>query len=1475
MFGHAAGEGDAGWTEIPPAAWKGAVGIDVAGRERAAGAVVAWPASEAQPLTASAPMPYPPGLYAVRLTLRPSHTTDAIAFHTLLRAGIGRADAAEYSAYSFARTDHAEIRTFQAVYAGTGPLTVRLEARTDSAVVERARAAREIQNGGPATRPLRAETKDGGRDDDVGKLVQGLSLDPETTVYVLVDRIEVRLLSRSGRVRSVTTDKIRYRPGETLRGVACVEDVGGQGGSGLLRLWLERGLRDRVEVASYPVMLSSSRQTIPFECPLPQAELGYAVVAEYVSADGVDRSEAAEYFTIAENFHRVALFGGNAGGTRDVTITNDEPILKALAESRAEYYNVIEYFAWAPDDLLELTPEEDYWFSGQANYHMNKQTLQRQIRLAHAQGMAVVTYGKWCVSGAPGWEAVYTRPWDFDGAYRQPIGSWSEHNTWIFDLRRNGEQVPYSRRPRANERWFDDWWNEFLGIGPNATPALIRTAAEEMAASVAMFGWDGIRWDDHIRVGWNAAGRSGTYQRWAARQTQALMRYYKDLLARRCPGFRHGYNYLLIEKNKGYEWAKENYELDELCRDGGLLMNESIGNASGGWTFDEIAQNLQVDGDLCRERGGFYLGISFAKSPRDRLIESALWAAAGCRPYNSAMTRETRRYLTRFAPFALDERLKRIARPEAILTPERQTTLDWRRFVYETPEENGRRHIVVNALNLPWNDRRPTRDGNEPPVWDRPPGTEPVGFRLNLPVGLTATGVFLIRPERFEVERLEFRDGGFVMPPVALWDVIVIEMDAETGAPSLGELYGPPRTLNQPRSGENGPPLPEVWLDPEGDPESLAHALAPLTPEWIVRTQEEEAAFQALSPPEREKALRRKRAEQTLEKLTAQWWKGGVLPDDLRYQNQRPDYGDLTPERNGRLDVFYGRGAMDHRLRVPEALARFSRVRIHDAPFWGAFRGGGLGHMGLMHNIPWRCFSEFDLLLFTGIPYAAIGVENAYALPAYVRAGGAVLFTGGEWAFGKGGYLMTVLDRELLPVQCVEMDDGRTSARPIPMVPGPDFAELGCPVDFSATPVFWVYNRVLLREDSAVKVFLTSEQGPVLVGWTLGRGRVACLLVDYRGRSKGSTTAFFDWAEWPRLLEAVIRWLTPEAVRVEPRRTVPPQALTPFLEAFKVDSLADVLGEERNHSRGPRNQRGGAEQAAVLRRLLDEEPEKVDAPLLLDALLTPGEWSQEMRWAMVDAVRRRPPAGMGERIQAALLHEDSRVRQNAIQLLGLVDGGRLLEEMKRPSVTLESDVRGRFYAFVLALPLVQTRDLVGEGRRRVEAWNASEKEVLDRWTGGRGFSTAAPETPGLEAEALLERLAWLAYLARFHPRDWGAQFVREWLKTGVYQEYGIRTKANERQVGRGAGDWDRLIASFGRLGELTRPIVEALFDTAPEAVADGLARAHFTREVLAARNLLGDRPPDSIAAILERVSRTASHPDLVAFAKARLQEKSR
>ncbi|MDA1139244.1 MAG: glutamine amidotransferase [Planctomycetota bacterium] len=1493
------------WVEIPRARWEGTLEAEVPALKRTSAAVVALPAKEAQPLAVTSPTPQPAGLYEVRLTLRPSHVANAIAFHTGVRVMDGDQVVAAFPGEFFARVHQPETRTFQLLHA-TGPLSVQLGAFADSEVIEKVRVKDNLAKGGPkADISLTDDAGDGELDLDFNV---DQKLTPDRAVYYLVDAVAFRPLSVSGRVAMVEIDKIRYLPGATLKGRAVVLDVGGQGGSGTLNLYLEHNVNDRVKAQSLPVTLGPEPKSVSFEVTLPQEELGYALVTEFVSDDGKSRHEAAEYFNIAENFQRVAIFGGGLA-TRDAVL-DDETIRRGLAAARKEYFNASEYFAWAEDDLVEMSPDADFWSSGQTNYRMHKQTIQRQIQLAHEQGFAVSTYGKFLMSGLPGWETAYDYPNDHRGKYNYPVGMWSGVHVGDLDLRRDQVFVSYPRLPNVPGNAFRTWWASFLPISAGDGPGMVRMAADECVRSVEMFGWDAIRWDGHPRAGWHQTGRSGTYSPWAARQIQSLVRYFKDIVAEKHPDFRHGYNYLLVERKKGYDWAVEDYELDELCRGGGLLMNESIGNASAGYTFEQIARNLQVDGDLCRERGGYYLGISYAMSRRDIIIESALWAAGGCRPYNTAMDFETRRFCTRYSQYTFDERLRRLSTPEKVLAPQAETKLWWQPFVYETPLDQlppsssgglspregaggeGRRQLVINLLNIPQQDPRPNnRDGQPEPVWNMPAGTDPVTFALTLPDGLRATAVNLIEPRSLAVTPLALKHGRFTVPAVATWKVVVIDLAAEGGAPSLAALYGPKKTFGVPRPGvEESQRRPEVVLDPRAEIREVREQFRRLAPDWQLKAEKERAAFEALSGKARDEALLAKRPG--IETLAKEWWKGAAVPADLKLKDNPPVFGDLSPERNGRFDIFYGRGAMDYRLKMHSAFARLGRFRFHDAWLWGAVHAGP-GGAGLANNVPPSQFPEFDLFVLTSIPHAAIGVERSYAMADYVKAGGAVFFTGGEYAFGKGGYIHTVLERELLPFQCVRWVDTIYPQTPQPFEPGPDFADLGVDLDFAARPVFWVRNEVVLKPGA--KVFLKSGDRPILVGWQVGKGRVACLLVDHRGKSEDGHTAFFDWQDWPALAGAVMRWLAPEAGATSPGRSKQPEAeaaLAKLKQLGEKDELAGFDAIEAGDDAGL-----DLPGVASVNMGAELKPEELKERLVLigAALQGTGPELAAALAAQVSTVsnlplrtrmqillrlhRERPPGtvALGRnalKSQSAALHGCGYAM---LALAGDESFPKILASPPPVSVESEDGRRERLHDLALAVAFYPKPDLVAEGKRRVEALNNKEAAQVAAYAKVCGDDKVLAETaPCLDADGIFERLARLAYLSRHDRGTYGAAFLGEWVKVGLYRKYcGITANyligQNKFEGDRAQAirtQWVNLGERFRALQDLTRPEAEAFLAASPSEAGAVFAQARTTQERQVTINLLGDLSRDASAKILKALI-DADHPDLAAFARSR------
>lgn len=1368
------------WTPLPRDRWEGEKTAVVPGLEGPQAVIVAYPIKQASALACRSAASLPAGLYELRLRLRPSHVADAIALTGGVKLAIGGKELATLPGHSFTRSLRPEVKTIRFVHSG-GPLAVSLAGFADAALCELTFTKQSLAKGGVTIDNAATSLDDG--PEGLDELDLDVSFAPISAVFHVVDAIDCRLISSSGRVVKVGRDKIRYRPGETLRGTATVADAGRRGGTGTLVVSLEHGVRDRTEIHRLPVTLAKEPVTATFEIPLPEKELGYAVVAEFISADVADRHEAAEYFTIAENVNRVYIAGGGGLG-HGATKGSDEQIEAAIDGCVKGYGNASEAFAWAEEDMTEMTPDGEYWFSGQTCYHMKKSGLQTIIQRARDRGVATVSYGKFIMSGHLGWKMAYDHPADCRGQYVFPVGMWEGVDPPALDRFRNREFVIYENNPfRIGENPFDPFWQSFLPINPDATPRMVKIAAEEMAASATMFGWSGIRWDGHPRGGGQIGG-PGTYDAAAARRTQSLVRLFKDIVDRRHPGFGHGYNYLLVRKNPTHDWAVGDFELDELCRGGGLIMNESIGNATAGWPYAEIAKNLQVDGDLVRERGGYYLGIGFAQHPRDELVESALWAAAGARPYNSACRLETRRYLTRYAQYSLDERLRRLATPEKVLAPSQETKLWWQPFVYETPLEGPRRQLVVNFLNLPLEE--PRAGELEKPRYTMRPGTDPVSFRLTLPKGLSASRVQFIDPDSLEVRDVPLADGAFEVPPVGIWLVGVIDLDVAEGAPSLSSLYGPPVTFGVPRK-DAPPPPAAVVIDPDKQVWEVNKDLSSLAPQATAsqRTQED---FDALPPADRRQELLALREKNTPESLIAGWWKGGTLPADLALRDKPKAFGDLAPRRDGRFDLHHARSPLDERLRLPEAFAGLHRFAEHEAPLVGTFRAGG-GH-SLADGVGWKRYPEFDLLLFTSIPHCAIGVDNSYALVDYVTAGGAAFFTGGEYAFGKGGYAYTVLERDLLPVLSTEVVDTRASEQPQPIEPGPDFGLLGAKLDFSVKPSFWSWNQVLLKDEPGVKVFLKSGNRPVLVGWQVGKGRVACLLVDHRGRSgpapDGShATAFFDWEEWPTLVRAVLEWLSPDALQGSPAK---PQGLT---------MLAGIAN--------PKEQS------------LDDAIDALDDPAAAD-----------------ESLIAAPVDKQAERLKKA--------------------------------------------AAIASHPAA---DRMAEGRKRVAALDAVEaKRKADYLTychaPGDDFSLAAPAGPLLAKDELLERFAWLAYLARIEPAEWGGPFLREWLLARQYQAYARTSigtiwsdKVLTENVKRArAADHQAIAAAFAAVAHGTRPLAEEVLVKQPDQAAAVVAKARFLAEVRSAIDLLGGLSTDSVSPLLERAS--SAHPDLAAFARARL-----
>ncbi len=246
-------------------------------------------------------------------------------------------------------------------------------------------------------------------------------------------------------------------------------------------------------------------------------------------------AEKAEYFNIADNYQRVAIFGGYSG-SHGKSFHTDDHYREVYRNMRKTYNNAVEHFAWAEDDMVEMSPTADVWYSGQTCYRINKSGLQRMIGIAHENGIAQATYRQIRHVRLSRLEDSLGLSWDHRWQFNFPIGQWEGCNTQILDRFRFKEFVPYEHGVTTGGL-LKPWWQSFNPDQSDPSPRMVRIAAEEAIRSIEMFDWDGLRWDGHPRGGSTIGGSAGDFSYAGARRTQTLVRYFKDIIAEKYPRF--------------------------------------------------------------------------------------------------------------------------------------------------------------------------------------------------------------------------------------------------------------------------------------------------------------------------------------------------------------------------------------------------------------------------------------------------------------------------------------------------------------------------------------------------------------------------------------------------------------------------------------------------------------------------------------------------------------------------------------------------------------------------------------------------------------------------------------------------------------------------------------------------------------------------------------------------------------------------
>jgi len=166
--------------------------------------------------------------------------------------------------------------------------------------------------------------------------------------------------------------------------------------------------------------------------------------------------------------------------------------------------------------------------------------------------------------------------------------------------------------------------------------------------------------------------------------------------------------------------------------------------------------------------------------------------------------------------------------------------------------------------------------------------------------------------------------------------------------------------------------------------------------------------------------------------------------------------------------------------------------------------------------------------------YSVMIIGNAFAtgmevclqrVKSFVANGGVLIVTGGPSAFGTGGYENNTILKELLPA----------SGKPYDLQPvagknqfDKGRAITGKGIDAAKAPcVYWLHQSAKIRPSA--EILWKTENKPVLVKDSFGKGKVLCFLGSPLGDPQDGTTPYWESQEYVNAMREIITTTIEEA----------------------------------------------------------------------------------------------------------------------------------------------------------------------------------------------------------------------------------------------------------------------------------------------------------------------------------------------------------
>jgi hypothetical protein len=572
-----------------------------------------------------------------------------------------------------------------------------------------------------------------------------------TYLSMAVDEVRVQPVSDI-EVARLDPDKIRYNPGEKASFSITLRNYAPRQRTLKVETVLIRDMDDVVPVDARSVTLGPTAAIdLTLVGPAFEKKWGYAVRCRVFEGER-QVTEKSEYFTVHDNPWAV-LIAGRPPSQWTANVKTREQAAQSAEDNRRKYRNWVESGFWAPDEFGDFTPDKEFWWGGQGQYHGGVTGTKLMIEEGHKKGIAFSVYSDiWGGDGLPAFEWTRRRP---DLSYPSTFNvEWLER--WEANGAARGTQV------RPMHVWP-------LTIIHLSDPAAIEHHVRELIGTHRMFGWDSVRYDSH-------AISDGIAD---------VMKKVKAGVRAEEPDFRFGYNSSVVGRKPELAAA-----FKEHCEGGSMIMEEGIRSfASGGAvsagqkTYEECARRILDFKEETRENGGHFLAIGFDECFRnDAVYMYVFWLAGnthGAYDWGNVCPADYFQFATRYAGLIWDLNVKKLQNPETCVDVGEAASFLWlwKDYVHLRDLGGGKRQLIVHLINSPVDKSLFTSDEcNVPPV------RENVRLTVKPPAGATVKNVWFLTPEyELTQKNLDYRtENGaiaFTVPRIRFWSTAVVELD--------------------------------------------------------------------------------------------------------------------------------------------------------------------------------------------------------------------------------------------------------------------------------------------------------------------------------------------------------------------------------------------------------------------------------------------------------------------------------------------------------------------------------------------------------------------------------------------------------------------------------------------------------------------------------------------------------------------------